>query len=73
MPSVETIYNEAIRPLPPSDQLRLAEIIMKRARPDRTEKKSILEILENIRPPKNPRSAAEIDEYLRVERDSWDD
>jgi len=31
MPSVETIYQESVRPLPVGDQVRLAEMIVKRA------------------------------------------
>ncbi len=34
---------------------------------------SVTDILKNAKPPKHPRTAAEIDEYLRKERDSWDD
>ena len=37
------------------------------------EKSSVLDILKNAKPPKHPRTATEIDEYLRKERDSWDD
>jgi len=76
MPNVETIYKESVKPLPLSDQLRLAEIIVKRAHGKRepsVQRKSVLEILASVGPPKKPRSAAEIDEYLRKERDSWDD
>ena len=76
MPSVETIYREAIRPLPIDEQKRLADLILANVRDDERSAKprrSVLEILENIPPPKHPRSVAEIDEYLRKERDSWDD
>jgi len=34
---------------------------------------SVLDILKNAKPPKRRRTADEIDEYLRKERDSWDD
>lgn len=73
MQSLEAIYQESVKPLPVTDQLRLAEMIMKRARQQPAERRSILEIIKNAPPPKNPRTAAEIDEDLRKERDSWDD
>ncbi len=75
MPSVEIIYQESIRPLPVSDQVRLAEMIMERAAnpPHDRNRRSVLEILESIHARTPGRSAAEIDEYIKTERDSWDD
>jgi hypothetical protein len=75
MPSVETIYQESIRPLPVGDQVRLAEIIMERAARSQQNpnRRSVLEILESARATTSGRTAAEIDEYLGAERDSWDD
>ncbi len=75
MPSVETIYRETIRPLPVDDQKRLAEMILEQTaeqtqNPDR--RRSVLEIIESARSSTPARTAAEIDEYLRTERDSWD-
>lgn len=76
MPSIETIYRETVRPLPVDDQKRLADMIMKNveAEPSSAKpKQSVLEILESLRERTPRRSAAEIDESLRAERDSWDD
>ena len=75
MPSVETIYQESVRPLPVSDQVRLAEIIMERAPriANNTDKRSVLDILESVHAKNLGRSAAEIDEYIKTERESWDD
>ena len=75
MPSVETIYQESVMPLPRRDQMRLAEIIMERAaRPRQNpDRRSVLEIIESARATTPERSAAEIDEYLKMERNSWDD
>ena len=75
MTSVETIYQESVMPLPVSDQMRLAEIIMERAaRPQQNpNRRSVLEIIESARAKTPARNAAEIDEYLRTERNSWDD
>lgn len=74
MPSVETIYQESVMPLPISDQVRLAELILKRApRETAPKRRSALEIIEAARAVMPHRTAAEIDEYIRTERDSWDD
>ena len=76
MPSAETIYHDAIRPLPIEEQKRLADLILKGVEAEERSAKprrSALEILESIRATAPRRTAAEIDEYLREERHSWDD
>lgn len=74
MQSVETIYQQTIRPLPVDEQRRLAEMILERAEePEPKSRRSILEMLESIHAKTPRRSAAEIDEYIKTERDSWDD
>lgn len=75
MPSVETIYQESIRPLPVGDQMRLAEMIMERTPRSAREpnRRSVLEIIKEARARTPKRTAAQIDEYLKAERDSWDD
>lgn len=76
MPSVETIYRETVRPLPVEDQRRLADIILKNVEGDAKStvpKRSALEIIRSMRATTASRTAAEIDESLRAERDSWDD
>ena len=76
MPSVESIYRDAVMPLPVEDQVRLAELIIERATVASNTsngQRSVLEYLNSIRPRTAKRSAADIDEQLRRERDSWDD
>lgn len=75
MPSLETIYQESIKPLPIVDQVRLAELIMERApkTPQDRPRRSVVEILNSIHARKHGRTAAEIDEYIKTERESWDD
>ena len=76
MPSVETIYRETIRPLPIDEQKRLADLILAKVEHEEhaaKPRRSVLEILDSIRATAPRRTVAEIDEYLRVERDSWDD
>jgi len=74
MPSVETIYQESIRPLPVSDQVRLADMILENVdvQPG-TEKLSVLEILDAHPVKRVFKNSNEVDEWLRAERDSWDD
>ena len=76
MPSVETIYKETIRPLPVSDQMRLADMIMENVHsesrsPD--ERRSVLDILEAHPVKRVFKNSSEVDEWLAAERDSWDD
>ncbi|MGD9630702.1 MAG: hypothetical protein AB7V18_15805 [Pyrinomonadaceae bacterium] len=73
MQSVESIYQQSIRLLPIKDQLRLAELIKERVAADRPDRRSAVEILQKIQPSRPTHSVAEIDTYLRSERDSWDD
>ncbi len=76
MANVETIYRETVRPLPVDDQKRLADIIMENVGHDsRSSKKrrSALDVLNSIRVNGIFRTTDEIDEYIRTERDSWDD
>lgn len=72
MVNVETLYKENIRLLPFKDQLHLVELIMKRTGRELAERRSAMNILESLEPKNNQRTAVEIDEYLRSERDSWD-
>lgn len=74
MPSVETIYQQTIRPLPVTDQRRLVDMILENvdAQPT-TERRSVLDILKS-RPIKRVfKNSKEVDTWLRSERDAWDD
>lgn len=74
MPNVETLYQESVRPLPLRDQIRLAELILERAAGESRKpgkKGSALKILEGLKIERPARSSAEIDEYMKSERDSW--
>ncbi len=75
MPSVETICRETRRPLPVEDQKRLADMILDNV--DRethppAQKRSALKILRSIHAQPAFKTSAEVDEYLRTERNSWD-
>ena len=76
MRSIETIYSETIKPLPADDQIRLAEMIRKNLDSPRNSpkrKRSALDVLNSIRAEGVFKTSAEVDEYVRRERDSWDD
>ena len=76
MPSVETIYRDSILPLPPAERVRLAEMIMKRVSSEGEpliKSKSALDVLDRFSGKGLFPNAAAVDEYLRAERESWDD
>ena len=76
MPSVETIYQNSVRPLPIGDQVKLADLIMENVNSESNSPKaklSVLEILEAHPPKRVFKDASEVDKWLRAERDSWDD
>ena len=76
MPSVETIYQNSIRPLAIGDQMRLADLIIENVNSESNSPKaklSVLDILEAHPPKRVFKDAAEVDKWLRAERDSWDD
>ena len=75
MPSIETIYNETVLPLPPSDRIRLAEVIMEHANQDGLSANgnlSALELLENLPRARVFQDVRSVDKHLEAERESWD-
>lgn len=76
MPSIETIYEQTVLPLPLSDRIRLAEIIMANANREvhsTNGKRSALQVLETTAGERLFKDPAAVDEHLKSERDSWDD
>ena len=75
MPDANEIYTSSISRLPPAERLRLATLILNGLThvPASPPRRSILEILDS-RPPGSGlfKTSAEVDEYLRQERDSWE-
>ncbi len=75
MPTIETIYRETVKPLPVDEQRRLADLIRENiesgSRSSGT-KRSALDILESIRADGIFVTSSQADEYLRAERESWD-
>ena len=76
MPSVETIYQESVRPLAVGDQVRLTDMIMENVDVESqstTIKRAVLDILADHPVKRVFKNPTEVDEWLRTERDSWDD
>jgi hypothetical protein len=73
MQDAQEVYKKTILNMPSSEQLRLAALILSglttRAS---SNSQSALELLEKMSAGRTFESAAEADEHLREERDSWD-
>ncbi|MGH9751341.1 MAG: hypothetical protein ACREA2_01025 [Blastocatellia bacterium] len=78
MQSVQEIYDSAISHLPSDTQIQLASLILEKvieaqceskAKPER---RSVLDILKDLPGQRLFKTSAEVDAYLREERDSWD-
>jgi len=78
MQSAQDVYNSSVSYWPYDEQLLLAALILegvtnKKPRPEtKTERQSILDILEELPGGRIFKTSAEVDAYLREERDSWD-
>lgn len=76
MPSIETIYRETVRPLPVDEQKRLADMILENVESESLSSKTklcALDVLNSIHAERIFRTSAEVDKYIRTERDSWDE
>ena len=72
MQTTHEIYNNTILPLPESDKLEIASLILRSVTSERSKRRvSAAEFLKEL-PRRTFRIAAEADESLRLERDSWD-
>lgn len=78
MQSAQEVYSTTVHQLPTSEQLQLASLILEKiaeaqrkaeAEPRR---RSIREILEDCPGGRIFKTAEEVDEYLRQERESWE-
>jgi hypothetical protein len=77
MQNAQEIYNSSIRSWPYDEQLLLAALILDGVRQEipRLEKaprQSMLDILDELPGGRIFKTSAEVDAYLREERDSWD-
>ena len=75
MQNAQTIYRENISRLPDSEKLRLATLILQDLSGENGARKetSALDLLEGLPSARGFNSSREVDEYLKTERESWDD
>lgn len=73
MPNAETIYQQSVRPLPSSEKLRLATIILQNLSQSETRSQSAFDLLQTIKKQQVFATSGEVDEHLKAERESWDD
>jgi hypothetical protein len=72
MENVQTIYRQTILPLPNTEKLRLATIILQHLSVSENKSGSAFDLLQNLPSEKVFASAEKVDEYLKTERESWD-
>ena len=75
MQDAQTIYQQTVRPLPSGEKLRLATLILQdlaEANGKAEREVSALDLLENLPTQRVFNSSREVDEYLKAERESWD-
>lgn len=75
MQNAQTIYQQNISRLPNSEKLRLATLILQSLTEENKTGKEIsaLDLLENLPTERAFNSSREVDEFLKTERESWDD
>jgi len=72
MQDVQTIYRQTIMPLPASEKLRLATIILQDLSKDENAAVSALDLLQSLPDEKVFNSPDEVSDHLKSERESWD-
>lgn len=72
MQKVETIYQQSILPLPNGEKLRLAAIILQDLSNAEQSKQSALDLLQDLPNTRIFSSSKDVDNYLKAERESWD-
>ena len=71
MQDIRSVYRENILPLPRRMRIMLASLILKEDAGEKRE--SAYHILTTRKRNRVFKNSAEVDEYIRNERDSWDD
>ena len=72
MQDIQTIYQQTILPLPASEKLRLATIILQDLTSSEKSSQSALDLLQTLPEVRVFASSQEVDEHLKTERESWD-
>lgn len=71
MQNAETIYQQTVLPLPNSEKLQLATIILKNLSNSEKKVQSAYDLLQNIENERVFSSPKEVNEHLKTERESW--
>jgi hypothetical protein len=72
MQDAQEIYQQSVVPLPNSEKLRLAAIILQDLSISERQFQSSLDLLQNLPDDRIFSSARDVDEHLKAERESWD-
>lgn len=72
MQNVETIYQQTVLPLPSSEKLRLATIILQSLSQRESKSQSAFDLLQTIENTQVFATSEEVDEHLKAEREDWD-
>ncbi|MBX7173804.1 MAG: hypothetical protein K1X72_22735 [Pyrinomonadaceae bacterium] len=72
MQNAQTIYQQTVLPLPDSEKLRLATIILQHLSNSEKKSQSAFDLLQEVQGEKVFSTAQEVDEHLKTERESWD-
>ena len=72
MQNVETIYQQAVLPLPSSEKLRLATIILRSLSQPQNKSQAAFDLLQTIEKTQVFATSEEVDQHLKSERESWD-
>lgn len=72
MQNAQVIYQQTVLPLPKTEKLRLATIILQNLSRNESNSKSAFDLLQNMPNERAFSSAQEVDEHLKAERESWD-
>lgn len=72
MENAQIIYQQTILSLPDSEKLRLASIILQNLTRSEAATQSAYDLLQNLPENRAFSTAQKADEYLKAERDSWD-
>lgn len=72
MQNAQTIYQQTVLPLPNTEKLRLATIILQNLSKNESNSKSAFDLLQNMPNERVFSSAQEVAEHLKAERESWD-
>ena len=72
MQNVETIYQQTVLPLPSSEKLRLATIILQSLSQPQTKSQSAFDLLQTIEKTQVFATSEEVNQHLKAEREDWD-